>query len=79
MSYMGVDIGQTGCRAIIFDEQGRQVDAMVMQAETPGHTERPRYYQASGPFRYALEIARTPTHDLQSAPAPMRLMVDSLN
>jgi xylulokinase len=25
MSYMGVDIGQTGCRAIIFDEQGRQL------------------------------------------------------
>ncbi len=24
MSYMGVDIGQTGCRAIIFDEKGQQ-------------------------------------------------------
>lgn len=62
-----------------FDEQGRQVDAMVMQAEPPGHPERPRYYQASGPFRYALEIARAPTHDLQSAPAAMRLLIESLN
>ncbi len=62
-----------------FDTQGRQVDAMVMQAEPPGHPGRPRYYQASGPFRYALEIARTPAHDLQSVPAPMRLLLDSLN
>ena len=61
-----------------FDESGNQVDAMVMRPEPPGQGIKPRYYQPSGPFRYALEIARPQTHDLDSTPAPMRLLPDSL-
>lgn len=61
-----------------FDEAGAQVDALVMRPEPPGRGIDPHYYQPSGPFRYALEIARPQTHDLDSVPAPMRLLIDSL-
>jgi len=61
-----------------FDENGSQVDAMVMRPEPPGQGFSPRYYQPAGPFKYALEIARPQTHQLDSTPAPMRLWLDSL-
>lgn len=61
-----------------FDERGVQVDAMVMQPEPPGHPGRSRYYQSAGSFRYALEIARPVEDDLQSTPAPKRLLIESL-
>ena len=61
-----------------FDETGRQVDAMVMRPEPPGADIKPRYYRPGGSFRYALEIARPHSHDLESTPAPLRLQVDSL-
>ncbi len=61
-----------------FDDAGNQVDAMVMRPEPPGQGIEPHYYKPVGPFRYALEIARPQTHDLDSTPAPMRLLVDSL-
>ena len=62
-----------------FDRQGKQVDAFVMRPEPPGHAARPRYYLASKPFSYALEIARPQTDALQSAPANLRLLVESSN
>jgi uncharacterized membrane protein (UPF0127 family) len=61
-----------------FDAAGNQVDAMVMRPEPPGQDITPRYYQPDGAFRYALEIARPQTHQLDSAPAPMHLLPDSL-
>jgi uncharacterized membrane protein (UPF0127 family) len=61
-----------------FDDAGNQVDAMAMRPEPPGQNLEPQYYQPGGPFRYALEIARPQTHQLNSTPAPMRLLIDSL-
>lgn len=61
-----------------FDESGIQVDAMVMRPEPPGQDIKPRYYQPVGAFRYALEIARPQSHDLESTPVPVRLLVESL-
>jgi uncharacterized membrane protein (UPF0127 family) len=61
-----------------FDAAGNQVDAMVMRPEPPGQGITPRYYQPGGAFRYALEIARPQTHQLDSTPEPMRLLPDSL-
>jgi len=61
-----------------FDDAGNQVDAMSMRPEPPGQGLKPRYYQPDGPFRYALEIARPQSHNLNSVPVPMRLLVDSL-
>ncbi len=60
-----------------FDAAGNQVDAMVMRPEPPGRDITPRYYQPDGAFRYALEIAR-PQTQLDSVPAPMRLLPESL-
>ena len=61
-----------------FDASGNQVDAMVMRPEPPGKGLSPRYYQPAGSFKYALEIARQQSHQLDSTPAPMRLLPDSL-
>lgn len=61
-----------------FDAAGIQVDAMVMRPEPPGQDLKPRYYQPDGPFQYALEISRPQSHQLDSTPAPMRLLPDSL-
>ena len=61
-----------------FDDAGLLVDAMVMRPEPPGRGIEPKYYLPGGSFRYALEIARPQTHQLESVPAPMRLFVDSL-
>ena len=61
-----------------FDSTGQQVDAMVMRPEPPGSNLEPRYYRPAGSFRYALEVARPHSHDLESAPARLRLLVDSL-
>jgi uncharacterized membrane protein (UPF0127 family) len=61
-----------------FDDTGNQVGAMVMRSEPPGQGLDPQYYQPGGAFRYALEIARPQTHQLNSTPAPMRLLIDSL-
>lgn len=34
MSYLGVDIGQTGCKAVIFDESGKQLGSSYREYET---------------------------------------------
>jgi xylulokinase len=34
MSYLGLDIGQTGCKAVIFDERGRQLSAAYREYKT---------------------------------------------
>ena len=34
MSYMGLDVGQTGCRAIIFSDKGAQLSSSYMEYET---------------------------------------------
>lgn len=62
-----------------FDQQGNQVDAQVMRPEPPGHPLQHRYYLSAEPFMYALEIARPQADALQSAPARLRLLVESLN
>jgi xylulokinase len=37
MSFMGLDVGQTGCRAMIFSEQGKQISSSYMEYETLVH------------------------------------------
>lgn len=61
-----------------FDEAGRQVGAMQMQAEPPGQGIKPHYYGPSAEFRYALEIPRARAHELNSTLPPISLVVDSL-
>ena len=61
-----------------FDEAGRQVGAMQMQAEPPGQGVKPHYYSPSAEFRYALEIPGTGTHDLKPMLPALSLVVDSL-
>ncbi len=34
MSYMGLDIGQTGCKAVIFDENGKQLSSSYRECKT---------------------------------------------
>lgn len=61
-----------------FDGQGRQVGAMLMQAEPPGQGIKPRYYSPSAEFRYALEIPRSSAHDSTSPAAALSLVLESL-
>ena len=34
MSYMGLDIGQTGCKAVVFDENGRTLGSAYREYKT---------------------------------------------
>ncbi|UCB47508.1 MAG: hypothetical protein JSV25_07590, partial [Spirochaetota bacterium] len=34
MSYMGLDIGQTGCKAVVFDEKGNQLSLAYREYRT---------------------------------------------
>lgn len=34
MSYMGLDVGQTGCKAVVFDEKGNQLSLSYMEYQT---------------------------------------------
>lgn len=61
-----------------FDAQGQQVGSSTMRPEPPGAPLKPRYYHAHSAFKYALEIARAPNHNLQSTPTNLRLLVGDL-